>query len=315
MDNLVSEEYLIKQYERMFAQRLRPIMHDLGAWRALDSTKVNDKWWDRDNHVWLINSHKDTKRRNEVNFSEHRYDPSVSEIVYGKAAVIQEDKVKVDGFAKTFDNLGVDVDTQEQVSEKVTLSRNVQHSFAQEYSFNVSSETKVSGSYGGVEFEQTLSASFGTKFDTTDTESEGTDVEQEVVHSVVVPARKKIIVSFEKNKMVTETPFDVDGYLDFKIWLNFENWATSKLGQGNLLFEGWHYGKKVFTFNSILEFERFLKGYNVKYPQMASYPTHASSQATRAMDWLFDKKNRIIKASGTKRREFENNVNIVTQEA
>ena len=315
MDKLVSELYLIRQYEKQFATKLRPIMHDLGAFRAEDGVSVIDSDWEPKKHIWRMNYNTSSKRRNEVVFSQHRYDPTMSEIVYGKAAVIEEDNVKVDGFAKTFDNRGVDFDTQEEISQKVTLTRSVQHSFAQEYSFSMSSETQVSGSYGGVEFQQTLTASFGTKFDTTDTESESTDVEETVSHAVTVPAKKRIIVSFEKNKMITETPFDVNGYLDFKIWLNFENWASGNVKQGALLFGGWHYGKKTFTFNSILEFERFLKGYDVEYPRMAKYESVASSKATKAMAWLFNKKNRIIKASGTKRREFENNVNIITQEA
>ena len=313
-NELVSEIYLIKQFEKNFATKLRPIMYDLGAWRALDGD-VSDPTWRDDLHFWYVSPERDHHKRNEAAFLEHRYDPQLSEVVYGKAAVIEEDTVKVDGFAVPFDNRGSSVDTRGHISETVTLSRSVEHTFSQKYSFSMESETQVSGSYGGVEFQQTLKATFGTEFDVSDTEHESKSVEQQITQDLRVPAGKKIIVSFEKNKMITETPFTVNGYLDFKLWLNFEDWASEDLRQGKLLFQNWHKGDKKFEFGSLLAFERFLKGYDVKYPQMASYPTHASGDAKKAMDWIFDKENRKIEATGTKRREFDNNVNVVTQEA
>ena len=81
------------------------------------------------------------------------------------------------------------------------------------------------------------------------------------------------------------------------------------------MFGEWHKGNKDFGFDNILQFEQFLKGYHVDYPDMAAYPAKASKAAKKSMKWLFNKENRIIDAQGIKRREFENNVNIVTRDA
>ena len=68
MDKLVSELYLIKQYEKQFAVKLRPIMHDLGAFRAEDGVDVRDSEWDPKKHKWVLNTNSSSKRRNEVVF-------------------------------------------------------------------------------------------------------------------------------------------------------------------------------------------------------------------------------------------------------
>lgn len=315
MSEIISEAYRIRNYEESFANRLRPIMHDLGAWRAKDGS-VSMNAWKRHDHKIVISDHRDASRRNEVVFYEHLYDPRLSEIVYGTPVAVEkiDSTVKIDGFSRTFGNRDSTQETQEKISERIQLSRSVEHSFAQGYSFNIENETEVSGSYSGVTFQNKMKVAFGTTFDKTETESESKDVEQLVEHSVTVPPGKLTLVSFEKNSLVTETPFTVKGYLDCKLWLNFEDWSSQDLEQGHLLFGGWHKGAKEFRFDSILDFERFLKGYDVDYPQMAAYPTHASQSSLEAMDWIFNPDNRVIEATGVKRRVFENNVNITTQE-
>ena len=311
-DRMISEIYRIKEYEVEFGKRLAPIMADLGAWRAMGG--MNAQPWSRDHHLIFISDDKDWKRRNEVVFSEHRYDPSNSIIVYGRPVVIEEDKVKVDGFSRTFDHTKYSEDVPVHIAEEIKLSKNVLHTLAHQYNMSVESETQMSGSYGGVEFQETLKIAFGMQFDDSETQSEGTDITQSVSEDLTIKAGTKVIVGFEKNKIITETPFAVKGCIDFAIWLNFEDWASEQVGQGHLLFKGWHKGRKEYKFNSMLDFERFLKGYDVDYPQMSAYPTHASDSAKESMDWIFNKENRVIEAVGTKRREFENNVSIVPQE-
>ena len=309
-NELVSEIYRIKEYEEKFARKLKPIMSDLGAWRALGGDILTHRW-NRDYHIIEISGERDGRRRNEVVFDKHRYDPNSSKIEYGDAIAIEEDKVKVDGFSRTFNNTEP---SDVMISEEVTLSKSVQHSFSQHYEFSVKSTTEIEGSYSGVKFQESLEVAFGMGFDKNETTSESTDVKQTITESLAIPADKKIIVSFEKNKLITETPFRVKGYLDFSMWLNFEDWASGDLNQGNLLFGGWHKGNKDFNFDTILDFERFLKGYDVDYPQMAAYPTHASAESKEAMDWIFNPENRVIDAVGVKRREFDNNVNITIRE-
>lgn len=311
-NEMVNEIYRIKEYEMKFAHQLAPIMADLGAWRAMGG--VTDLAWSQGHHLIFVSNDNDWKRRNEVAFSEHRYDPNDSKIVYGLPVVIEEDKVKVDGWSRTFDHTGYSEDVPVHISEEVKLSKSVQHTLAHQYKMSVESETQIGGSYGGVSFQETLKLAFGFQVDDSETKAESTDATQSVSEDLIIKAGTKVVVSFEKNKLITETPFSVKGYLDCALWLNFEDWASEQVGQGSLLFKGWHKGRKEFKFNSILDFERFLKGYDVEYPQMSAYPTHASDAAKVAMDWIFDKENRVIDAVGVKRREFDNNVNVVPRE-
>ena len=314
MNELVSEIYLIRQLETEFAKQLRPVMFDLGAFRA-ESDPFFDGDWTRDRHLFHVSTHKTWKRRNEVEFSNFRYDPKLTDMEYGKAIEISKDTDSKDNYARTYDNSNSPEPTTQTFSETITLHRGVEHSFQQHYAFEMSSKTTVKGSYMGVEVEQELSATFGTAFDDTQTKSESTDVEKMIQQDLVVPAGKKLLVTVEYNKIITETPFTVNGCLDFDLIVNFENWASQDHKNGNLLFSKQHYGDKKFTFNSIREFQQFLNGYDVDYPEMIDYPNRASDDAKRAMDWIFDPKNRMIQASGTKRRTFENNITIRTQEA
>ena len=307
---LISEEYKVKEFEKQVVRKLRYIMDDLGARRAMNK-HYSDRYWKRDEHLWIISDHKDGDKKNRATFYGHRYDPSMSEITYGDTQAISDDKVRVDGFSKNFNNSESPIDTVEEVRHSVTLSRNVTHVMSTHIETSIKSSSKVSGSYAGAEFEQSIEISFGFALDNSKSVAESTDETEEVSHELTVPRGKKILVTFEKNKLVTETPFAVDGYIDMSLKLDFEDWASSKHKQGSLLF-GTSKHKNVFRFGSILDFERFLRGYDVEHPSMRKYKP--SDRAQEAMAWIFDKKNRLIQATGVKRREFENNVDISTAE-
>ena len=311
-NRLISEIYRIREYQVKFGTHLRTIMSDLGAWRASTNDPVDMSHWKPDDQFIILTGHKDKRKRNTVKFFDNRYDPSMSEIVFGQTVTIQNDVVDVDGFSETFTNKSYDDSHPERVSEEITLTRSVEHQFAQHYEFGVESETKVSGSYGGAEFEQTLKLSFGMAFDTTDTESETTDTKRVFDHNFNNPPRTKTVVSFIKNKLITETPFTVKGYLDFGLEIDFENWSTENLNHGRFLFKGWREGTKKFKFNSLLEFERFIKGYDVEHLSMKGYFEAASKDAKKAIHWIFNSENRVIDAAGVKRKVFEDNLDVVT---
>ena len=118
-----------------------------------------------------------------------------------------------------------------------------------------------------------------------------------------------------KNKLETETPYVVKGYWDCAVELDFEDWASDDLKQGERLFKNWHKGSKKFKFPSLLDFERFLKGYDVDHISMAGFYETASKQSHDAIDFIFNKEERFISLEGIKRRIFESNIDIETQEA
>ncbi len=301
-NEIVSESYLIAQFENKLAHKMAIIMKELGGGRSGSHVHQAGE------HHWRMNVNKDNRKLNRIGMSEHRYDPTQSNIEYGVASVIEDDKVKVDGFSRVIDNSASSVDTEVEISETVTLHKESTHELNAEVHFDVTSTTTVTGAYGGAEIEQALETSFGTSFETNNSETEGKDVEQSINTSVAVPAGKKIQVSFEKNKIVTEQPFTVKGILEFRIDINFEDWARNKFL--------WHHrrGSKHLTFTNLLEFEQFIEGYNTDFPQMRTFLDECSEECYEAIKWIFDDENRVIEAKGVKRREYDDNINLVTKE-
>ena len=315
MENrLISEEYLHREWEMKIARALKPIMYELGAWRAKKGDISMESWSSKEHKIHVSASHKYHNRRNFVTFSNYRY-TSDSMIEYGKPVIIQDDVVKVDGFSRVIRNKNSPVATQETIATEVLLRREVQHVFKENFTFNVENETEVSGSYGGVEVQNTLKLAFGTEFGTEETELESTEAKESYSKSFEAPAGIDIIVTLVKNKLETETPYIVKGYWDCAIELDFEDWASEKQKQGARLFKDWHKGKKRFKFPSLLEFERFIKGYDVDHISMAGFYESASKQTHKAIDFIFDKEERFISLEGIKRRIFESNIDIETQAA
>ena len=311
-NHLISEEYLVKEFEKGFVRNIRRIMSDLGARRAADKDhQWSDRYWKRDNHLWVVSDHKDGDKKNRATFYEHHYDPEKSDRVYGETRTISDERVSVDGFSKSFDNTDSPIDTPETVRHLVRLSRNVTHTIQTHLESFIETDTKLSGDFPGGSIEQAIKTHFGFALDDTQSVSENTDEEIEEIKNLIVPAGKHIVVTYEKNKLITETPFSVDGYVDMGFKLDFEDWASSKHKQGHILF-GTHKHSNVFRFNNLAHFERWLNGYDVEYPQMKKYKP--SNRAIDAMHWIFNEKNRLIQAEGIKRREFENNVTIKTAE-
>jgi hypothetical protein len=103
--------------------------------------------------------------------------------------------------------------------------------------------------------------------------------------------------------MVLETPYDVDAVFDCSLTIDLENWASL----GKFLWGGKRHDNN-FKFDNLINFERFLTGYDVTYPKMKDW--NWNDQGKRCMGWLFDPSHRSIQSSGVKRREFDNSVRI-----
>ena len=301
---IVTESYRIQKLEEQIAKKLKVVMHELGAWRAESGKPVEVK-----DHLWHISQHDNYKRRNEIEFSDYRYDPKSSKMVYGDTVVISEDKEEVDGFSRILRNKVSPVDTEVTISETVGLSNEVSNEFNQEYHFDVTSNTTVTGSYGGAEIESSLEVSFGTSFEVNKSELEIKSKEQTIEQVITIPAGIDIQVAFEKNAIKTEQPFTVKGVLDFSLLLNFENWSQSKY-----LFVGDHYGQKRISFSNMLELEQFFEGYNTDYPDMRDFLTDCSQKCYDAYSWIVRGNNRTIEAVGVKKRTYDDNVSIITRE-
>lgn len=317
---LISEEYVIKQFETQFVDKISHILSSMGCWRALG--KTSDKTWKRDNHEWLISDDKDAQKRNRMWFRNYRYDPDSSKISYGKARIVKTDKKVPQGFSREFDNRGSGEPSNETISQEITLAQSVEHSINTGVETSVKSSTTVSGTYSGVSFEQQVETSFGFKLDKSKTESQSKEVKDTITDEFTVPAGKRYLVTFNKDVIREETPFSVDGHLDCDIEIDMENWPggalsdlwkSGNLKDANIKRSGKKY-KGTLKFDSLLAFERFIKGYDVRFPRMRDFLKRAPKKTQDAANWIFNINNRKVEFDGVKKREYDDNITITRTE-
>ena len=303
MNHLISEAYKIKEIQSEFARKLKVIMSELGAGRAMQGD-IGLWHYRKGNHFIVVSNHKEGQKRNHVSMRNERYDTATSSIEYGKTNVITNDTVEIDGYSKTLDNSKGSKVKSYNVSENVELTTSTAYTFSQGYEFSVTSETEISGSYGGAEISQKLQATFGSSFGMENSESESQTITRSVSIDFDVEPGDKEVVIFSKERLITETPFKLKGYLDFDFTVDFEDWAR------NPFFMGHRHGRKEYSFDGFLDFERFLRGYHIDYPNMANW--RPSAAAERAMAWIFNKDNRYVDVEGIKRKEIEDNASVET---
>jgi len=300
---IVSEEYEINRLEYEISKRMKRIMHELGAWRALDNTY--NPPYEKSKHYWRISWHKDSQKRNNIRFSNHHYNPHDSEIVYGPVVIVSEKDTNDEGTSRLYDNSNSPVDIESRYSSTTTVHSESTHELNQDYHFDVKSNTKLSGSYGSVAIEQEIEVAFGFKIETNKSETEGRTTEESLGVDFTIPAGKKLLLSLEKTELETNQDFSIKGVLDFGMWFDFENWAESKW---------WKNEGEAPSFNNMLEFEQFIEGYNVKYPKMRTFLDECSDQVYEDVKWILNKENRTINVTGVKNSKFDNNVRVKTQE-
>lgn len=288
-------------------------MGALGAARAqagYESDYIHDGHWNPNSHVWMISDEKRGNRRNWCCFQNHHYVNGASGVKYGNANIIADDKQEVDGTAQTFDNSGYPRASKEKYSREVKKMSEVTHTMKEAHNMNLKSTTTIKGTYSGVSFEQKLEAAYGFMIDKFDTEKESTTETESLTDDFTVEAGEIVVCSAEKERLIVETPYSIDTVFDCKVIIDLEDWA----GIGLYL---WGRGKKKrrshsnhFEFNSLIDFERFLKGYHVEYAKMKDFPYEHGYQAEKCMNWLFNPNHRLIQSTGVKRRVYDNAIRI-----
>ncbi len=308
-EEFISEAYLIQQWEKEAARKLKPIYYDLGAWRARSDKGIYMNDWRRDNHVIRLNDDRDGKKTNYVRFKNFRY--TSGDVEYGNPVTISSEIQEDGGWIRELDKRGDSDDGMLTIHEGVTLHRNVEMNINAEVRFDVTSRTKVSGSYGGAEVEQELEIAFGTTISTGEVKTEGKDIEQSMDLEQPVKAGQGKIAVLERNRVVTDTPFTINGTLDCAMQIDFEDWAgdNRKDITGRLLWSG-RKSRNEMWFDSIADFLRFMYGYNVDYPQMDKFLPNCSSSSRKVLQWFADSSTRVVKVKGTKRREFDNHAKL-----
>ena len=302
-NKLISEEYIIKEWEAKAAHNMAGLMGALGAGRAqhwYENNLTNGDNWSRESHFWWASRHGDSKKRNWLRFTNHNY-LDESGVVYGKPRVTSQVNEDIPGTAQTFDNSKYNKSSHETYTREVEKFSKVEHVLNEAHELTIKSETTVKGSYSGVEFEQKLEAAYGFKLDKSQTEEESTTEKETVSDEFDVDSGEIVVCTVERERMIVESPYNIDAIFDCSLEIDLENWA----GLGTFLWGGKSHTNN-FKFDNLTDFERFLMGYDVTYPKMKNFKMN--DQGKRCMAWLFDPSHRSVKSTGVKRRTFDNSV-------
>lgn len=310
---LIDEKYEAHRIWIALAEQCTYLWSDLGCWRAGDPNQIVDHTGDNlDGEVWL-NDESRSKRRNSIHLHNFRYDPAHGQRVNGITKIVSE-KVLDDGRSYTIDRSGYDTDEEATQEFNYTLRDKLEEGLTQNYRAwaSVKSSAKASASVGVAEAEASVESEAGFEASVGAQKSRSYEIEDsdKIIQPFHVKAGKKVLAVVQKTQLITETPYTINGVLDFDITVDLENWA-GKGGHGYL----WTSAKAQnrFTFEGVDGYLRFLAGYDLRFKRMGMYPARVGQfnvKAKDAWDWLMQPTNRMISAKGVSRRTFENNANL-----
>lgn len=153
----VTEDYLLLNIHRDFAQRMVSVWDNMWLWCGGGSSVDSSSWVDHRTIEVDQNGHII-----KVGFTDFGYDPELSSFVYG-APTANVNEQTLAGHDYVYDLRDVAVDGHFTQTDSVELDRersvSVTHGIVMNAS--VSSETKISGGYAGIGLEETIKAEFG----------------------------------------------------------------------------------------------------------------------------------------------------------
>lgn len=312
--SLIDENYELRELWLEFAKHFTHVARDLGCWRAGNLNVIDRINPDLTGEVQL-NHERDGKRRNSVSLLNFRR--KNGEKIYGKVNVISEEIID-SGHSYTFDRRDFDEDTVISHSFAYILRNKEREASNQNFkaSTSVRTSAKVSGGLGdiakaeaSVETESTLEAALGMESAKEIDETISDTIQQ----PIPVKAGRRVLATMPKTRVITEQPYIVRGEYDFDILVDLENWAGDA-PNGNLWTQ--HKARNRFQFNGREGLLRFLNGYDLNFPRMAAYMSRCGRdwpQAESALDWIETASNYYVESSGTKRRTYEHNIDVVVK--
>ena len=120
-----------------------------------------------------------------------------------------------------------------------------------------------------------------------------------------MPAGRAYLLEIKKESVRIQTPFDVDGVLDFGLQLDYYDWSSGR----NIKYLG---GDKSPKFDTLADFQQYMLGYDTNHPAMRGYWQHAVSRVHNAINRLMDPDMRRVKCSGIKNRILQKNATYTT---
>ena len=316
-DRSTSEIVLVRDRQVEVAKRLKPIMRQLGAWRANEEPgRVWLHEWTPEHMSIVLNDPHKVDSRSKINrvvFTGLYYAKEVK-MSDGTPTVTFTGEKPVPGFtSKLVDHTGLPDDAQVDKTH-IYYYKQLQHETTFAYSASASAESTTTVKIEGpsVSFEQQIKVAVETAL--SNAERQLQDLQDGVDEYILVRGGEKLLYTVSAVTAVKITPVDFYGYPDFlKIRLDFEDWAgknrTDKAGQ--ILIQNGRWGKRrELEVGGFVGLEQLLRGGDWRIPGMRSFPGLANSHSKAAMAWLFNEGNRAIRVQDEKREVYEDSLKL-----
>ena len=323
--SLISERYETRRIIMDVAGHLAVIMYELGAlkyqdWAHKDPTaRIR---WDCQPHdevqTILISrmkkhGHYSKDRRNRVSFNNFNYS-SEGSIAWGKTKTLAEQALEAAGDDDwrlerdlRTDRIGFD----ETIRKSISLEDSISRSYTKEVELDMTTTASASGGYMGVNVSLEISVHAGISESRTQEMSHSTAKSVEKEYNFEWEPGDHVMITAEKRRTTSRTPYTVQGIRDFTTKLNFYNWTESPY------LRGAHWDKheeKEVTFNTFRDILRWLEGYDVRFPNMRKFIDNCSKEAYESIEWFRDSSNRMLIADGELLRIFDDDEKIVAED-
>ena len=276
-----NESYEIKKVQELATAAVAAFMHQLGgvnvprcpdAWNpSVFSHFLNADRWRKDFQVVDFHHDSHDHRKSEyVLFTDPVYGPE-SDFIEGTPKLLQNVELNDDGLSKIFDNSKGKDPLHIAYTESVSLQNSVSTGLKNAFTFDTTttSETTVSGDYGGASLEQKLTEevhvglSKETSRDTAESKADETDVAIEF--DCPAGSIKQVVIRKEHQKELI--PVAGKFVLDFSIKLKLRHWWNNKAG-GVKYRDG---GQDYFKVTSIQGLYELMRGVDTSYPKLAGF--------------------------------------------
>ena len=307
-----NQSYLVKQQQVIVASCMASMIKELSnttdwapnIWdhptTVVSSTAA---WRVTDQSIWLFPRSSGAPYP-RIHFTNARWDPNSSTVVYGAKKVAEDVNVNSDGKTKLIRN-----DTAGTISVKYSESEAVTNSFSSSIThgltmnMSVSSETTVSGTYTGVSAEEKVTAEFGVETTSEESQEKAQEGTSEASVDIEFDAEpgQYYLITITKEHVTTYQPFTIDGIMDFDIEIQMPGNEGGRLGH--------HYpGNTVTTTGGVAGFLQFVYGFDTSYPSMQGFYDESYGRTKNGIRCVASADNRRIQVSGVNQASLESNV-------
>ena len=233
-DSTIAESYALLQIHRDWAREMGDVIAQLWSWCG-QSGRIDTSEWAEHKRITVYSVSNDHAYGTVFEFSNLRYDPDATQILYGEPKVLAPVDATVPGSRYIYDLSDSTDDGHFSQKEEITLQqdRSVTVTHGMTFDASLSSETTVGGDIAGIGLEQKLTATFGysNTEETQKAEAESKAVTEEHTFDVPLPAGRITYISISTSDISSSRPLSIRGVADADVEIH--------LGQPCTLSQDW----------------------------------------------------------------------------